>query len=156
MSQASTSSAVMGFVKNSFKRVGKFAKTSLAVVGFITVVALAVESRDTIKSLKQEVDDVDGDNKKEGKKKKRVLVIPFHNLKLVTKSDGFAWLRNRSDNDPVIEMETNQLVTLIHEAAQDPNIVALFGKFGHARGFSGGLADAEEIRNGTLGTVCKL
>jgi hypothetical protein len=50
--------------------------------------------------------------------------------------------------DKVIEMQADELVSLIHEAARDPSIVSLFGVFGNGGAIStGGWAHLEEIRN---------
>jgi hypothetical protein len=45
-------------------------------------------------------------------------------------------------------VELSEIVNVIHSAASDPSIVALYGIFGHGFGFSaGGWAHVEEIRN---------
>lgn len=117
------------------RRLGNGAKTSLAIVGFFTVASLTKEVYTTRKFLQEESQD-----------KKRVLVLPFYRLKLVNRKDGVSWLRSSSSDDAVEEIEIQDLINLIHEAAQDPQCVAIFGEFGHGRDFSAGLADAEEIR----------
>ena len=100
------------------------------------------------------------DEEKEDAKKPKVLVLPFHRMKLVEKVDPRTMARqrlesflnsssNRKDYDTSpIEMEVDTLVEVIHKAAADPNIVALYGTFGHGYGFSaGGWAHVEEVRN---------
>jgi hypothetical protein len=95
--------------------------------------------------------------KDEEDKKKKVLVLPFHRMKIVEKkkTDFRSLFRSQlesaggdgSDNAP-IEMQVDELVQLIHHAASDPNIVALYGIFGHGFGFTtGGWAHIEEVRN---------
>lgn len=95
--------------------------------------------------------------KEEPDDKKKVLVLPFHRMKIVEKkkTDIRSLFRNQlesaggdgGDNAP-IEMQVDELVQLIHQAASDPNIVALYGIFGHGFGFTtGGWAHVEEVRN---------
>ena len=76
--------------------------------------------------------------KREGSKKK-VLVIPFHRLEL-KEAAANVWKSHH--------MPTDELVRLLHEAASDPEIVALYGIFGHGGSLhqSAGWADLEEIR----------
>jgi ClpP class serine protease len=92
----------------------------------------------------------------ENDSKKKVLVLPFHRMKIVEhqKKDWKSLVQNRlesklgDDGNAPIEMEVDELVQLIHTAASDPNIVALYGVFGHGFGFqTGGWAHIEEIRN---------
>jgi hypothetical protein len=48
----------------------------------------------------------------------------------------------------ISQVEVHELVQVIHAAAQDPTICALYGTFGHGFEFSsGGWAHIEEIRN---------
>jgi hypothetical protein len=93
----------------------------------------------------------------EDAKKKMVLVLPFHRMKIVEeKKSPIGSLINKltntiEDNDPasekVIEMQADELVSLIHEAALDPSIVSLYGIFGNGGAIStGGWAHLEEIR----------
>ena len=87
------------------------------------------------------------------KSKKKVLVIPFNRLRLVEqkKRDFSTALQNidRKDSETKIEeMELKELVDLIHHAAGDPDISALYGIFGHGSVMmSSGWADLEEVRN---------
>eukprot|EP00934_Nitzschia_sp_Nitz4_P008200 Nitzschia sp. Nitz4//scaffold14_size191712//148848//151091//NITZ4_001747-RA/size191712-processed-gene-0.287-mRNA-1//1//CDS//3329536999//8190//frame0 len=91
---------------------------------------------------------------KESKHHKKVLVLPFYKMKIVeeTKKDFASLLAmssKRSDRTEI--MEVDQVVSLIHEAASDPDIVALYGVLGHGTTFStGGWAHIEEIRNALL------
>lgn len=117
------------------RKVASATKTSLAVVGFATSVASLSLLWQTKKFVAEEA-----------KEKKRVLVLPFHSLKLVNSHDRLSWLQSRG-TDSVQEIQVQDLVNIIHEAASDPSIVAIFGEFGHGRSFSAGAADAEEIRN---------
>ena len=90
---------------------------------------------------------------REDAKKKKVLVLPFYKMKIVEekKSPASALLANLSSNgsdSKVIEMQADELVSLIHEAAQDPSIVSMYGIFGNGGEIStGGWAHLEEIRN---------
>ena len=46
------------------------------------------------------------------------------------------------------QIEVSELVEIIHAAAQDPSIAALYGTFGHGFNFrAGGWAHVEEVRN---------
>ena len=91
----------------------------------------------------------------EDAKKKKVLVLPFHRMKIVEeKQSPIGSLANRlngglqSAEGGVIEMQADELVTLIHEAAKDPSIVSLYGEFGSGGSMvTGGWAHLEEIRN---------
>eukprot|EP00980_Cylindrotheca_fusiformis_P001981 scaffold443_cov125-Cylindrotheca_fusiformis.AAC.30 len=78
------------------------------------------------------------------KNRKKVLVLPFYKMSIVEqRKPNF-----RSLSSSRIEMPVDELVDLIHEAASDPNIVALHGIFGNGFGFSsGGWAHLEEIRS---------
>lgn len=88
--------------------------------------------------------------------KKKVLVLPFHRMKIVEEkkspigsfANKFSGAVENSGADGVIEMQADELVTLIKEAAEDPSIASLYGVFGSARAIStGGWAHLEEIRN---------
>jgi len=90
----------------------------------------------------------------EDEKRKKVLVLPFHKMKIVEEkktpiSSFINKLSNAADDigvEDVIEMQADELVSLIQQAAKDPSIVGLYGEFGGA--FStGGWAHLEEIRN---------
>mmetsp|Transcript_17937 Transcript_17937/g.36937 ORF Transcript_17937/g.36937 Transcript_17937/m.36937 type:complete len:155 (-) Transcript_17937:500-964(-) len=94
----------------------------------------------------------------EDAKKKNVLVLPFHRMKIVEekKSPASALISNLSGSienigagtEKVIEMQMDELVSLIKEAADDPSIVSMYGIFGNGGTIStGGWAHLEEIRN---------
>jgi len=128
-----------GLAMRFVRRVGGRIKTSLAVVGFAAVAGLYLEYRNVTSSEKE--DD-----------KKKVLVVPFHRLQLVErKNQYFGSKISRIDvdkEDRLVEMEVRELVDLIHTAAMDPEIVALYGIFGHGSLLSqAGWADLEEVRN---------
>ena len=122
-------------------RAGSAAKTSLAVVGFATSVAVVSTLWDTKRFITEE-----------SKEKKRVLVLPFHSLKLVNYTDRVSWLRSKA-NDREQEIEVQDFIDTLHEAASDPSIVAIFGEFGNGKSLSAGAADLEEIR--TALKVCR-
>mmetsp|Transcript_22047 Transcript_22047/g.31996 ORF Transcript_22047/g.31996 Transcript_22047/m.31996 type:complete len:782 (-) Transcript_22047:600-2945(-) len=97
-------------------------------------------------------------NQKQQKKKNAntALVLPFHRMKIVErKQPSFQSLiqklgkqQDEDEESGIIEMELNELLNIIHNAALDPNIVALYGTFGKGYQFqSGGYAHVEEIRN---------
>ncbi|MGK3738988.1 MAG: hypothetical protein ACI8RD_001966 [Bacillariaceae sp.] len=94
----------------------------------------------------------------EDSKKKKVLVLPFYKMKIVEekKSSPSALLENlavrfggtNGASNKVIEMQADELVKLIHEAADDPTIESVYGIFGNGGTIStGGWAHLEEIRN---------
>jgi hypothetical protein len=71
-------------------------------------------------------------------KKSKVLVLPFYRMKLVEKLDSKAVAMRRleslfgssEDKDTApIEMQVDELVSLIHKAADDPSIVGLVRAF---------------------------
>jgi len=89
----------------------------------------------------------------EDAKKKKVLVLPFYRMKVVeekspTSLSSLGAGNPQSGREKTIEMPADELVNLIHEAAQDPSIVGLYGVFGNGGTFStGGWAHLEEVRN---------
>eukprot|EP00529_Nitzschia_sp_RCC80_P010374 CAMPEP_0113455936 /NCGR_PEP_ID=MMETSP0014_2-20120614/8629_1 /TAXON_ID=2857 /ORGANISM="Nitzschia sp." /LENGTH=760 /DNA_ID=CAMNT_0000347375 /DNA_START=139 /DNA_END=2421 /DNA_ORIENTATION=+ /assembly_acc=CAM_ASM_000159 len=105
-------------------------------------------------------------------KKKKVLVLPFYRMKIVEeKKSKFSLSSNPllgsllggwggmttshtsvgpgtgPGGSQTIEMPVDEVVTLIHEAAQDPGIVGLYGVFGKGGNVQAGWAHLEEIRN---------
>jgi hypothetical protein len=101
-------------------------------------------------------------------KKKKVLVLPFYRMKIVEEKKSpyaslpgamssllegmiglgpFAGTAGPGNSTKTIEMPIDEVVTLIHEAAQDPGIVGLYGVFGKGGGINSGWAHLEEIRN---------
>ena len=116
---------------------------SLALVGTLT---LAKDGDVMIRALsKTESDEIKSD-------KKKVLVLPFHRMKLVERVDRNEALASLLDGtggeDKQIVMEVRELVDVIHAAAEDPEIVALYGTFEGSHGsFQGGVAQVQEVRN---------
>ena len=170
MSQSSVSA------KGPFARVFHFAgrtvKTSLAAVGVAAIGAAYYEyqslrplwetsttSNDSPSSLWTATKKDDNNSAsssstpQDSKKKKKVLVIPFNRLKLVERkktdlSSSFEKFGSTEKEDKVHEMEIRDLVDLIHKAAMDPEIGALYGVFGHGSSLmTSGWADLEEVRN---------
>lgn len=93
----------------------------------------------------------------EDAKTKKVLVLPFYKMKLVeeSKSNPLSSLLSNpptgGSGDKTVEMSVDQVVELIHQAAVDPQIVAMYGILGHGSGFAtGGWAHMEELRNALL------
>lgn len=131
------------------RRLGSTAKTSFALVGLGTTVYGANE----IKKYNDAHPDLPYETSTSKEGQKNVLVLPFHRMKIVEqkkKKFSISSLSSKlSDDDSgVVEVEIKELVDAIHAAAEDPNIVALHGKFGHCFGFNcGGFAHVEEIRN---------
>jgi hypothetical protein len=123
-------------------------KNHRGTVAFATVVAGGIGYR-KYKAEERSIED---------SKKKKVLVLPFYKMKIVEekKSSPSALLENlavrfRGTNgasDNVIEMQADELVSLIKEAADDPTIESMYGIFGNGGTIStGGWAHLEEIRN---------
>jgi signal peptide peptidase SppA len=143
---AATSKPARGLMSRFVRRAGNTAKSGLMVVGFATVAGLYME----YKRLNPPVED---DESKE--KKKQVLVIPFHRIQLVEQKDasfrGFLSKldREEDDADTVAQYEVRELVDLLHHAASDPSIKAVYGIFGHGgMGIEqAGWAQVEEVRN---------
>jgi hypothetical protein len=85
---------------------------------------------------------------------KRVLVLPFHRMAIVEQISGGILSRFNSpnnlswSNNDKITVEVHELVNVIHEAAADPNIVALYGTFDYGVELGGvDWAHLEEVRN---------
>ena len=133
-----------GFLSSILRRAGSGVKSSLAVVGFATLAGVYSE----YKKLFPSEDDTD-----DSKKKNKVLVVPFYRMQLTERKDtSFRGSLSRLDPDDdtkTITMEVRELVDLLHHAASDPNITAVYGVFGHGGiGLSqAGWAQLEEIRN---------
>lgn len=127
------------------RRVGSTLKTSLAVVGFATIAGIYMEYK---RLNPDECDET------ENKKKKRVLVIPFHRMQLVEQKElsvggMISDFDRNDDSDTVTQFEVRELVDLLHHAATDPSITAIYGIFGHGgMGIEqAGWAQLEEVRN---------
>ena len=128
---------------SALRRLKSATKTSLAVVGLGTTIYAAREINEYNKIRAGHGDGSD-------KKKKGILVLPFHRMKIVEqkKPSLLANLAQVQNGDEIIEVELRELVEAIHAAAVDPYIVALHGIFGHGFKFQcGGYAHVEEIRN---------
>jgi hypothetical protein len=119
------------------RRVGKAAKTSLAVIGFGTVAGLGYYYNDRRKFLASEVGN-----------KQRVLVLPFDRFKIVQTRNPLKLLSQQQQQEQEQVVTAQELVHVIQQATEDPHIVAIYGHFGGAeRSFTGGPAVAEEVRN---------
>jgi signal peptide peptidase SppA len=134
-----------GMLNRWIRRVGSGVKTGFAVVGFAAVAVAYSEYQ----KLKIEDDDDDS-------KTKKVLVLPFHQMRLVERKDprmDFQSLSSGLEGNKstrTITMETRELVDLLHHAASDDSITSLYGIFGHGGtgiASSAGWAQLEEIRN---------
>lgn len=114
-----------GFLASAFRRVGWAAKTSLALVGLVAILPTA---NDFFQFLQDE-------QMKKKKKKKSVLVLPFYRMRIVERKKpsprDLISVFQSDDLSTPIEVEVAELVDLIHEAAVDPEIVALYGQFGN-------------------------
>ena len=121
------------------RRLGSAAKTSFAIIGLGTSAYAAKELRGITNAKSGDV------------KKKNILVLPFHRMKIVEqKNPSLSTLVDKlsSKEDGIMEVEIRELVDVIHAAASDPDVVAIHGTFGHGFGFQcGGYAHVEEIRN---------
>jgi signal peptide peptidase SppA len=128
-------------------RVAQTFKTGLALVG---VAATAVGCWEYNRLYPDLLED-------DEKKKNRVLVIPFHRLKIVEQKDSFknlgtflANVKSQDDDSSLpITVELRELVDVLHHAASDPTISSVYGVFGHGgKGIEeAGWAQLEEIRN---------
>jgi hypothetical protein len=111
-------------------------KTSLALIGLVAITPLAYEYY----KLK--------DDEKKAERGSYVLVLPFYRMKIVERSKFF--LRSffptlSEDNSSPIEIGVSEVVDLIHAAALDPKVTALYGQFNGIG--TQGHAHIEEIRN---------
>jgi len=150
-----------------FRRVGSATKTVFAAAGVVALGSAAIdyqleqerqEARLRHSSADKKKDAVDQDDSaaaKARKKHQRILVLPFYRMKVVEKKKANALSslapqligRLGSDADSKIQIEAHDLVDIIHNAAADPDIVGLYGVFGHGGGFSaGGYGHIEEVR----------
>mmetsp|Transcript_2574 Transcript_2574/g.3059 ORF Transcript_2574/g.3059 Transcript_2574/m.3059 type:complete len:728 (-) Transcript_2574:151-2334(-) len=144
------------------RKVGSLAKNSFATVGLGSSLYGAYEYKqyrddrypNTIKIGNSNGGNNDEEEQLSQTRKKQVLVLPFHRIKIVEyKEPKLAntlqeLLNSEESSDKLQEVELHSLIDIIHEAAADPNIVALYGTFGNGFRFqSGGYAHIEEIRN---------
>jgi len=127
-------------------RITSIVKKSFALASVGGIAGLAYQYRE-IKNL---------DQSSVGHANKKVLVLPFHRMKIVEskRNNNIDYFLNTlkfssSDKDErPMELELRELVNIIHSAADDPNISNLYGSFGQGFGFKcGGFAHIEEIRN---------
>jgi protease-4 len=154
MSQASVVAA-RGPISRLTRFAGRTLQSTLAVVGVAALGAGYYEYQSIRPALWEDYNEKKNASiQKDGDTKKKVLVIPFHRLQLVErkKSEYFSSLEKISgddaDQDRVLPMELRELVDLLHQAAADPEISALYGIFGHGSALSSsGWADLEEVRN---------
>ena len=146
-------------------RLAKYAKRSVAVLTVAAAVGVYYEYKTMFPRVDESSkspfggfgrdgnDEEDGgkDKKNDRKAKRQVLVVPFHRIELKDRHDRNLSFENLSPDaeDRALKMEVRELVDLIHHAASDPSIVALYGIFGHgSSGLNGaGWADLEEVRN---------
>ena len=83
----------------------------------------------------------------------KILVIPFHRLILKDQveqdwSASSLLLTSDREEERPMELELKELVDIIHNASSDPNIVGLYGIFGHDSKLPlAGWADLEEVRD---------
>lgn len=138
----------------------RYLRSGAKVVGVVACFSLAshyyennqVDSFFATNDSNNDKEGVKGSDKSEGKKTKNkyVLVIPFHNLKLVERrsSDFGDDLKQiaRNKQRPIV-LEAKELVNIIHTAARDPNITAMHADFGEGMRYPMGLGHMEEIRN---------
>jgi hypothetical protein len=145
-------------------RLAKYAKRSVAALSVVAVAGAYYEyktmfprvdasSKRSFGGFGRDDNDEeeDGNDKKDRKGKRQVLVVPFHRIELKDRYDRDLSFESFSPDaeDRALKMEVWELVDLIHHAASDPSIVALYGIFGHgSSGLNGaGWADLEEVRN---------
>lgn len=173
-----------GIIHRLVAKVGSFASRSLRVGGAVVGIALAAnvayyyydsKQVDNFFGASLAADDDDDDNnndntsnqsnkssstssKQRTKYQKRVLVLPFDNLKVIehrkSGSSIFDDLLSRvadPSKQPTITMEAKEIVNILHSASSNPNICALYATFGEGDGLGGmrhsiGNAHLEEIR----------
>jgi hypothetical protein len=132
-------------------RLAKYAKRSVAVLSGAAVVVAYYEYKTMFPRGEASSKHEDAKDKNDRKGKRQVLVVPFHRIELKDRHDRDLPFKNLSPDagDRALKMEVRELVDLIHHAASDPSIVALYGIFGHgSSGLNGaGWADLEEVRN---------
>ena len=170
-----------GTIRRFITKLGSFAGRTLRVGGAVIGIALAANAASYIYDSKQvdnffgasfatddDNDDDDNDNNNQSASssskqrtmyEKRVLVIPFDNLKVIEhRKSGSAILDDLlsrvadPNQQPTITMEAKELVNILHSAASNPNICALYATFGEGDTLGGmrhpiGSAHMEEIRN---------
>jgi len=127
-------------------RVGSIAKTSFALATMGAFGGVGYQYNE-IKKF---------DEARLGGSEKKVLVLPFHRMKIVERKEtslqdtlkALATSSGDKKDERQMEVEIRELINTIHAAAEDPNIASIYGSFGQGFGFeSGGFAHIEEIRN---------
>ena len=147
------------------RRAGSATKTVFAVAGVLTLGStyldwqLEKERREALHRHSWSDNNNNADDDAAAQKRKahqRILVLPFYRMKVVEKkkANGLASLAPQligrlsegGNSDSPIQIEAHDLVDIIHNAAADPDIVGLYGVFGHGGGFSaGGYGHIEEV-----------
>ena len=147
------------------RRAGSTTKTVFAVAGVLTLGStyldwqLEKERREARLRHSWSDNNNNADDDAAAQKRKahqRILVLPFYRMKVVEKkkANGLASLAPQligrlsegGNSDSPIQIEAHDLVDIIHNAAADPDIVGLYGVFGHGGGFSaGGYGHIEEV-----------
>lgn len=163
----STLGSSHGIMHRLVTKVASFASRSLrvggAVVGIVTVANLAsyyYDSKQVDAFFGASIDSHDSGNDDNGVKyEKRVLVLPLDNLKVIERcKPGSSFVENYLSrfSDPnqrsTMTIEVKELISILHSAASNPNICALYATFGEGDGLGGmrhpiGYAHLEEIRN---------
>lgn len=149
------------------RRAGSATKTVFAVAGVLALGSAALDFQLEQERKKARLRHSSADNNKNAddddasaaaktrKEHQRILVLPFYRMKVVEKKKANALSsfapqlidRLGSGADSAIQIEAHDLVDIIHSAAEDPDIVGLYGVFGHGGGFSaGGYGHIEEVR----------
>lgn len=155
--------ARLGIIRTASRRIGNLTKNSLALVGLGTTIYgireytefQKVSTPPSTNTHSTDGNDISGNDDEKGTKqrKRKVLHLPFHKMKIVEQKRGasardFILRSGASDDDNVQEVELQTLIDTIHEAAKDPEVVALYATFGNGFRFQcSGFAHVEEIRN---------
>ena len=113
----------------------KFTGKAAGLLAFLNIAGYTYENYTVHQFFdEQYTTDTDEDGNEVKKLVKKVLVVPFDNLKLVEErsSGGFnaKSLMNRSGKQPTITLEVKDFVDVIHKAASDSNVSALYADFG--------------------------
>jgi hypothetical protein len=125
----------------------RYAGRSLFLLSAAATVGLYLEYKTMFPYAR---DDANEDDEKKKKRKKKALVVPFHRIEL---KDKHRWdfpvdQLSPDSADRNLKLDVRELVDIIHHAASDRSIVALYGIFGHGSVLhTAGWSDLEEIRN---------
>jgi hypothetical protein len=133
MAKSVSSRPFSSLITSTFRRVYRVTKTSLALVGLGAITPLAYEYY----KLK--------DEEKKAEQGSYVLVLPFYRMKIVERGRRFFFPVLSEDSSSPIEIGVSEVVDLIHAAALDPKVTALYGQFDGIG--TQGHAHIEEIRN---------